>query len=886
MTMPSIILLKNPLNPEDCEQFSVKPGTPIIDWLQEYAPEGFGMPVMLTVNQKEVPVADADRRLEEGDVCHVIVSPGALPGWEVYVIMTLISLAISITMNLLFPPPKQKNRNYGPNPVYDIGATRNQQRLGEPIPVLYGAPITVPDFAAAPYTFFSRTGSADMYLDQLLCVGVGEFEEITLDDILIGDTPAINMPPGTLSVMQFQRNPGGPGNVKAHEGKWGRIKNQTWNNAEFNITQEYSFMEHVYTAPEVTDWEFNSDETTANQGYSGQVQFMSNTVAADGRGTIIFPLDWALRAGQVIEVSGTTSNDGTYQIMFAFLDESIPLPDDQFDSYTHGMAVVDSQLQDETAPAARIFTEVKSSNAEAGPYYAQPSDYGVEGIWFDFVAPQGVYRVRSSGRYEYPDVNGGHNPQFRLKAEDLDTGAVVTRIVGFSHNRPEPRRYSFNLSKTPGLDQTGAIEPGHRYKVTVTALHKMTDTQKIQNKVVWQALRSEIYHAPDSDLYGDTTLLAVRMKATNGISSQAQDQFRVRARRKFKLLDGSVSVSTNPADITYDIYTDRYHGAGRRDNEVDRAAFDAAKKLWDTIGTDRPKFSGVFMTSMTVWEGMEKALAMAVARPAIDAGQLTIIAEKKKPFTQFVFNNNNIIADTFSASYTLDVEDETDAIEVEYRDYETFKPAFVSYGDDPSPENPNKVEYLGITDRTYAQKMARFLWNQRIFQRQSVNFDTEMDGMIPRVGDRISVASPIVTWGVSGRVLACTDGVNIQLDHNLDWSVPFIAVKITGSDGLPSKTIRVDRGDEDNQIVLREDLVTEDGTAMTLDLSQTREPPSYMAYSLAGAPKDMIVTQISHGGGTKFTISAINYPIGWTGNHQLFDGAPKHLEHDWEGTPI
>ncbi len=111
----------------------------------------------------------------------------------------------------------------------------------------------------------------------------------------------------------------------------------------------------------------------------------------------------------------------------------------------------------------------------------------------------------------------------------------------------------------------------------------------------------------------------------------------------------------------------------------------------------------MFDTKGTVWEALESALAIGVARPAIDAGELAIITDKKKPVIQFVFNNANIIKGSFQATYTIDSDGDSDAVEVQYRNPSTFAPEFVVVpaltADGNIPINPIKMELFGCTSK-------------------------------------------------------------------------------------------------------------------------------------------------------------------------------------------
>ncbi len=794
------------------------------------------------------------------------------------------------------------------NPTYDIGATRNQARLGGAIPVCYGAPLTIPDFAATPYTYFARLGTNDMYLDSLFCIGVGEFEEITAADIFIGETPVSDMPLGIVQFNQFQKaGPVASPNIETHGAIWGPIKSKSWNDPGFNVAnQESPFLEDCYTHPAMSGWEFNADKVAGSRNLpalkAGQkIEFIPSGIPIGlwTRSQIKVPAEWAIRTGLVVSFSGTASNNAVTGIVSVVApDESAGAPVDtvtEADGTVNTYPLVSiltilSVVTAEVSTTGTMSIDSTSSNRVAGPYYSSPIGQGVVAIYFDFTASQGLYRARSSGKFD--SLGGGNIVKLELKATPLIDGTntidatlpVVTKIQYINHNRPEPVRRTFYLHKNTSKDGGSAdIIVGKRYQIQVTGLHSMTDNRKTQNDITWAALRVELDHTGE-ELYGETTLLAVRMKATNGVSGQAQSQLKVRARRKYKCLDGTVKTSGNPADITNDIFTDTYHGMSRPDTEIDLTTFNGLRDLWDMgPAVEAPVFNGVFADKSTCWDGMQSALAMAVARPAIDAGALTIVADKKKPIYQYVFNDQNIVKDSFKATYAIDVEGENDGIEVAYRDYDTFNPAYVIGGPADSV-NPIKQEYFGVTDANTAQKLANLLWNRRIYQRQAATFSVEMDGMVPQVGDRVLVGSPVVRWGISGRVMGVRNGNILILDKRLDWSTGNLNAIVLTDDadgGKPHAPIGVTKGPADNEVILGLD------PGITLDLSYNQEPPKYTIQSFVGVAKDMTVVKITHNGGVTFTVQAALYPIvGFAGHHALFKDAPLHITLDNTGAPL
>jgi hypothetical protein len=894
----AIHLVRNPLSPYERETFVVDEGTQIIDWLQEVAPEGFGMPIELYVNQQKVEVQDADRALRDGDVCACLVTPGIFGITAValksYLISAAVSLAVGLAVGLIFAPKRPKSQR-GPNPVYDIGATNNQARLGEPVPVTYGQVVTTPDFASVPYTFFSATEDDQQFVDQLFCIGCGKFEEITLSDILIGDTRASSFPAGVIQFKQFQLEDG-TGNVGNHLGQKGAIQDDLWVTGDFSVLQ-FNFYEDVYTAPDITDWEFRNDEirSTTSNSYSVTLTAGSlNTSINRYEVEIRAPIDASITAGVTFNLSGTASNNGQYTCISAIPDYTTGSGTAPDIDYTHviltcwapvGLTPVDG------AATIDVTLDTVSSQSQTGWYAAQPLSRTVEGIHVDIVAPRGLYKVKSNSgtRVYLPDE---YAPDMLIEAEEIDptTGDIkndVSAGTGFKLSQnfrmnsrfPDPIRRTVIFQNDHIVTNPTGIAAEWRnrsYVVRMTAKHTFLDNDRYAQTVVWTGLKGIMSDPTPNQVYGDTTLLAVRMRGTNGISQQAQQQLKVRCKRVYDLQDGTSGVSGNPVDVINDIYREENYGFGRPADEVNDTFLTEVRSLWEDESVE---FNGVFLQDITGWEALETALLPAVARPAIDAGQLTIVADKKKPVTMFSFNDLSIVRGSYSGNFTIDNTNETDGIEVEYRDPDTFDPAYVR-----SPftsTNPQRLVYLGVTDSTYASALAQLYWNRRLYQRHTCSFQTEMQGMVPMVGDKISVATPVLQSGISGMVLGF-NGDRVLVDKSLFWEGDNHQIRFIKAGQAPTAWYDVTQGGEPNSATL-DTSVTD-----TLDMSLDRTTTAYEFKADQFGPRQMLITSIQHNGGVNFTINAISYPDDDedTGDNPLFAGAPGHMILDWDGSPL
>ena len=129
----------------------------------------------------------------------------------------------------------------------------------------------------------------------------------------------------------------------------------------------------------------------------------------------------------------------------------------------------------------------------------------------------------------------------------------------------------------------------------------------------------------------------------------------------------------------------------------------------------------------------------------------------------YVFSPETIVAGTLTIGYNFDGTDEPDHLEVIYTDPDSMADARVYY---PSKgARPEVVEIFGCTSPAHATAWAKLTWQERQFNRKTVQFELEGEGYLINPLTRFGVAVPNVDWG-SGGVVLQWDAVSkeVQLD--------------------------------------------------------------------------------------------------------------------------
>jgi predicted phage tail protein len=227
-----------------------------------------------------------------------------------------------------------------------------------------------------------------------------------------------------------------------------------------------------------------------------------------------------------------------------------------------------------------------------------------------------------------------------------------------------------------------------------------------------------------------------------------------------------------------------------------------------------------------------------------------------------LFTDANIVEGSMKVNYLFDVEDTDDGIEVQYIDPVDWKEGFTRYP--TTAVIPEVVTLAGCTSGTHAAQYARLVWQRTRKQRKRVIFDTELEGIILQLGDRIAISHEMPKWGDNGLVLAIA-GNQVAVDHDLDWTGPNHYMMFRKADGSPSDLFPVTRGGQANIVVLGSPV------NFTAHFDDDYDYTSFAFGQATTMVRDFTVATTRHSGETTVTIEAVNYAP------EIFDGAMTFL---------
>lgn len=409
----------------------------------------------------------------------------------------------------------------------------------------------------------------------------------------------------------------------------------------------------------------------------------------------------------------------------------------------------------------RMYGGNEPEYALLGPYVANGAGTPCNAIGIDISMPNGGMHIDDLGKQSEVTV------QFIFEYQLInDAGAAIgpwttlvqdTLIV----NTATPQRYGYKVSLPTG-----------RYQIRGSRTNNGSTSTQTVDVLYWNTLRAYI---EDDNQYGAITLLAVKMKATNQLSSQNSRKVNVIATRKLQTwdpVDGwSVEpvATSNPAWAFADMFRNPNYGRNLPDSRLNLAELYRLAAVWDSR-TDQ--FNGVFDTTSQLWDAAQKVAKVGRAQPMYYAGLIDIIRNEPKSLPVAMFSPANMVAGSFSTTYQFADVDTPDHVIIEYIDSATWATATVKCVLPGGTENnPANVQLFGVTNRDQAWREGITMAAVNRDQRRLISLTTEMEGYIPKYADLCQVSHDVPAWGSSGRVMGLDSNTKrIDVSEPFDWS--------------------------------------------------------------------------------------------------------------------
>lgn len=427
------------------------------------------------------------------------------------------------------------------------------------------------------------------------------------------------------------------------------------------------------------------------------------------------------------------------------------------------------------------------TSTATGPFVASAVGTLANYLAVDYVLPRGLYYASDSGALANVSLT------VRAEAQAIDsygaaTGAwfvLGTETITAATTTPQRQSYRYGV-------------PYGRYQVRVSRMDTEQTDSRYGHDVVWGGLRA---YLQDSRVFGDVTLLAMRMRASSNLSTQASRKVNVICTRKLPVWTGTGwTAPTATRSIAWPIaYAAK--AIGRTDAQIDLAALLALDAIWASRGD---YFDARFDNFLSFWEAISKMAAAGRAKPYVQGGVLRIMRDQAATVPVALYSMRNIVRGSLSVDYLMPTDDTADSINVGYFDAVTWTATRVqSVLAGSTASKPAKIELFGVTGREHAYREGMYQAASNRYRRRVIKFSTEMEGFVPSFGDLIAIQHDMPAWGQGGEVVEWdAASKTATLSEPPQWGSGTHYIGLRKRDGSVAGPYAVTPGASAHQVVL------------------------------------------------------------------------------------
>lgn len=392
-----------------------------------------------------------------------------------------------------------------------------------------------------------------------------------------------------------------------------------------------------------------------------------------------------------------------------------------------------------------------------GPFVLNPAETMITKIEVDMAFQRGCYYANDSGGLSSKTI------QWKVEARSIDDEDAPLgewyvlgeeSITESTHNAIY-KTYAYNV-------------PAGRYEIRATRVDNKDTSSRSGHEIRWVTAKGFVLSNKD---YGNVTLLAVVMRATDNLSQRSSRMVNCIVTRKLKTWSPLSGWSPSPeatrsiAWALADILKADY-GAKLQDKSIDLSSLYELDKTWRERGDT---FNAVFDSKLTVYEAMSRCAKVGRAVPFIQGGIVRFVRDEPKIVPVALFGPRNIVKNSLSIQYIMPSEDTADSVCLEYFSERTWKTSeIVGSFDEASADKTATVELFGCTNKEQALREATYMALANRYRRRIVSFTTELEGLIPCYGDLIAITHDMAKWGQGGEILA-QDGLKLTLSEPVSF---------------------------------------------------------------------------------------------------------------------
>lgn len=387
-----------------------------------------------------------------------------------------------------------------------------------------------------------------------------------------------------------------------------------------------------------------------------------------------------------------------------------------------------------------------------GPFVLNPAESVINKIEIDVAFQRGCYYANDNGTMSNKTIEWRADARL-IDDEDNALGSWFTlgteSITSNDHNAIF-KTYTYNVAQG-------------RYEVRATRLDAKDESARAGHEIRWGLAKGYIVSSKN---YGNVTLLAVVMRATDNLSQRSSRMVNCIVTRKLKTWSpsGGWSALTPTRSIAWalaDILKASY-GANLADKSIDLEVLHHLDQIWNSRGDT---FNAVFDSKLTVYEALSRVAKVGRAISFIQGGIVRFVRDEPKTIPVALFGPRNIMKNSLSIQYIMPSEDTADSVCVEYFSEKTWKTSEVTGTfEGVTADKTATVELFGCTNKQQALREATYMALANRYRRRIVTFTTELEGLVPTYGDLIAITHDMAHWGTGGEILA-QNGLKLTLSE-------------------------------------------------------------------------------------------------------------------------
>lgn len=452
-------------------------------------------------------------------------------------------------------------------------------------------------------------------------------------------------------------------------------------------------------------------------------------------------------------------------------------------------------------------------NEPVGPFTVNAAGTQANAIAFDLVAPRGLYYANNDGSLATRSVTS------RLEARKIDAdgapigGWIVLGTPTISAASATPQRLTYRYNVAPG-----------RYEVRATRISVKDTSTRVGHDLTWAGAKAYLTGAA---VIPGVTLVALKMRATNNLSSTSSRLFNVVATRQLPTWHPDTGWS---APVPYRrgawaavnvLRTD-----GRLpDRQIDLQAFYELDQIHIARGD---RFDGRFDSRGSVWDSCSQILRAGRAKQFWQGGRVSVVRDQAQAVPVGMFSMRNIVRGSFSVEYLAPTEETADAVDIEYFDETVWKWATVRcYLPGSLAQTVITDRLFGVTNRDQAWREGMYMMACNKYRRRLPSLSTEMEGFIPTFGDYCVIAHDMPQWGQSGAVVGWDEGMlTLEVSEPLQFGDPEADhyIGLRRKDGSVAGPYIATPGADDTHVVL------DDVPDFDLILKGSNKEPTHYAF--------------------------------------------------------